>query len=1019
MDPDKLALLRSIATVMIAAWLIQRIDRRGLPSSGTTTSLRSPLVLPILALIVTYLVATAASISPRISFFGESERPEGVLGLLSFVVIFAMVLSTLRTRRQLERLVFAIILASFPVAMYAIVQRCQLDPIVWSTEFGTRAGSTLGNPIFLSAYLIMVSYLTLGSIAAGWYAATHATERRARRAHVLTTACYAVIAITQLLALVASSSRGPIIGWLGGAFLTIVLLGSLMRRRALVFGAVGLASVGAALLIVVSLPFAPASALRSLPVMSTLAHNLGDSSLGDRVWMWEGNAKLFTRQQPLQFPDGTQDRLDFARLFVGYGPDSIFLTHTQFAPPDPYLLYAGRDIDRTHNRTWDILMTTGLAGLVVFQVLYFLAFLYGLRGLGLVPAAFDRNALAGLWFGLGLAGALAAIAFGQVKYVGLAIPAGNVVAIFAYLTWFAARAKESQMERAMPPADRILVLALVAGLFANYVESQLGIAVTAILVLWWVFAGILIVIATGALECGALVVSAARPARVRIPNRAKTGGVLSYGMIVAMVVSTCLFDLVTYSEGITNPVEILWRALTFNPVLGAPSVAVAVMLGAVLMIGLAVMGAVTVGDVTLESFGRCARRLVPAAAASIGLALLFAGALALQLGSLRQAPSPVVRLEDVPVLASQLVAVSDSYAIFLLFLVAIGAVVLTMESKNAPARFVGSAWSIAAIVPVVVVAGLWMGTVLLNPVHANVTFRLARQFGTLSDWNAAIVACQRALFLAPLEDSYYKALGLAYQSESLVTNSTAASSFSGNTQRYEILNTTPAQTAALNRLDLLYAAQTMLLRARELNPLLTAYTVELARFYKPEVPVDTPGKKQLADSVNTYYAEALRLSPNDVKIWNEWANFALAGMNDPALSLEKLNASLARNDKYGETYLHLGNVYAVKEDYGRAAEAYENAVKMQPQLAEAESKLGFVYYRQGRLADSAQAYRKYLELAPDAGNQWEAHKNLALLYEQMHDVPSALREAEQSSELAPANLRDQLVELVSRLKALQ
>jgi hypothetical protein len=97
-EPDKLALLRTIVSIMAAAWFVQWIDQRRSPRLQPTPSLRSPLVFSILFLVAVYLLATFTSIVPRISFFGAYQRPQGTYAMLSYVLVFAMILHGLRTR---------------------------------------------------------------------------------------------------------------------------------------------------------------------------------------------------------------------------------------------------------------------------------------------------------------------------------------------------------------------------------------------------------------------------------------------------------------------------------------------------------------------------------------------------------------------------------------------------------------------------------------------------------------------------------------------------------------------------------------------------------------------------------------------------------------------------------------------------------------------------------------------------------------------------------------------------------
>ncbi len=83
-EPDKLHLLRSIALIMLVAWVVQLLDgglRRSADEAARPSlwqSIRTtPLVLPALVLVLAYLISTVFSIVPRISLFGSYVRLQG------------------------------------------------------------------------------------------------------------------------------------------------------------------------------------------------------------------------------------------------------------------------------------------------------------------------------------------------------------------------------------------------------------------------------------------------------------------------------------------------------------------------------------------------------------------------------------------------------------------------------------------------------------------------------------------------------------------------------------------------------------------------------------------------------------------------------------------------------------------------------------------------------------------------------------------------------------------------------
>ena len=78
--------------------------------------------------------------------------------------------------------------------------------------------------------------------------------------------------------------------------------------------------------------------------------------------------------------------------------------------------------------------------------------------------------------------------------------------------------------------------------------------------------------------------------------------------------------------------------------------------------------------------------------------------------------------------------------------------------------------------------------------------------------------------------------------------------------------------------------------------------------------------------------------------------------------------------------------------------------------------MAYLYYVQGQLGKSIQAYSKYIELAPDAQNTWEAHKNLALIFKETGNVAQAVSQARVAASLAPKEFTAQLNDLLSQLQ---
>jgi tetratricopeptide (TPR) repeat protein len=219
-EPDKATTLRSIVMVMLAAALIDALERlasRRVAAEGVSEMpwrrriTAVPLALPTIIYAAVFLLATAVSIAPAVSFWGSYQRLQGTFTNLSYIALGVLIALYLRRREQLDRLVTVMILASLIAACYGLVQHMQLDPLPWRGDVVSRVASTMGNSIFVAAYMIMV----------------------------LPYALYrGIVAVHQARNADASPSRPPIdLGW-GAAYVLLALSALALVFAAMMFGAV-------------------------------------------------------------------------------------------------------------------------------------------------------------------------------------------------------------------------------------------------------------------------------------------------------------------------------------------------------------------------------------------------------------------------------------------------------------------------------------------------------------------------------------------------------------------------------------------------------------------------------------------------------------------------------------------------------------------------------------------------------------------------------------------------------------
>ncbi len=527
-EPDKIHLVRSIALLVAVAWLVQLIDgmfgasRNSTGRQGLWAWIKStPLVLPALLLVLSYLISTALSLVPRISFFGSYVRLQGTLSFLSYIILFGAVLTHLRTRRQVNRILHAVIITSLPIAIYGVIQNRGLDPLPWGGDVVNRVAGNMGNAIFIAAYLIIAVFLTLERLINSVARLMRSDETWTGDA--LRAGAYLFVLAVQLATIVFSQSRGPQLGLAAGLYVFAMLGLLLLARwgavrtggpavlrwlsahvRAAWLGLIGVAVAALLVLLVMNVPNGPLAGLCNVKYISRSCtlFNTDEGTNAVRALIWEGVVDLMTPGSRLQLPDGTGDAWAPARLFLGFGPESLWVAFNRFYPAAlGHFESRSASPDRSHNETFDALVRGGLLQLAAEIFLFGSVFYFALRWLGLIRGRRDRNLFLGFLAGGGLLGIILPVIFdGSVRLAGIGWPAGLIVGLILYVTFvlvFGGRVTADAHEGVRDPGTQLLIVALFAAIVAHFVELHFGIAIVSTFTHLWILAATLVVVGMG------------------------------------------------------------------------------------------------------------------------------------------------------------------------------------------------------------------------------------------------------------------------------------------------------------------------------------------------------------------------------------------------------------------------------------------------------------------------------------------------------------------------------------------
>ena len=152
------------------------------------------------------------------------------------------------------------------------------------------------------------------------------------------------------------------------------------------------------------------------------------------------------------------------------------------------------------------------------------------------------------------------------------------------------------------------------------------------------------------------------------------------------------------------------------------------------------------------------------------------------------------------------------------------------------------------------------------------------------------------------------------------------------------------------------------------------------------------------DEAISAITEAARLEPDDAGVHQSLARAYWIGRGDIDAGIAELERALAINPDLGYAHLQLGLLYALRGNYVKAERSCRVAVDLQErflsgkeglQIVGAYTRLGYVFYLQGRYAEALRIYEQGVAALADSDhalkerNLIELHGKLAATYQKM------------------------------------
>ena len=372
---------RSVIAVVFALWAVLAL------ANPACRPPRSRVLVALAAGLAVSLLAAGFGASFQRSLWSSYERMQGVVDGAHWMALAVVLVSVLRTGAAWRRLLMASAGAGAAMACLVIARHYELGVPFYGAvpeQHLPRMSGPLGNPTYLSAYVLANLMLALGLAARAWLtpapraASAAAPKTRAGRRRLakrrekapaervarpaperLVGLAWAVAGGLQLWGLLLAGSAGGVVGLFAAVVSVVVATAFLARRRARwiavgVLAALAVLAIGAGIRFVhpdrTALPVFDHPAARYVATV-----HLQRPGVQSRLAAWEAGLEGFA-----------------ARPVLGWGPENFVAVFGRFAAGYGAVT---QPHDQAHGKLVEVAATTGAAGVAAYLGLWALALL--------------------------------------------------------------------------------------------------------------------------------------------------------------------------------------------------------------------------------------------------------------------------------------------------------------------------------------------------------------------------------------------------------------------------------------------------------------------------------------------------------------------------------------------------------------------------------------------------------------------------------------------------------------------
>lgn len=316
-------------TIIITSLWLAKIILKGKIEFSTT-----PLDIPLLFFVLANSISTYFSIDYHLSIFGYYSRFNGgVISTICYALLYFAFTNNIK-KEKIISFIKIIFFSGIIISAYAILQKAGIDKDIWVQDVQNRVFSTLGQPNWLAAWMVLIIPLSLA----------YSLNKNPK------TIFFSLI---YFLVLLFTKSRSGILGFLAAEFIfwiSVIILqkeNQKARKTAVIFNLLIIL-----LVILIGTPWT-----KSIKDLNTKTEKIeavgpaletGGTESGEiRKIVWKGALKIW-RDYPI----------------FGTGPETFALSYFKYKPQEHNLISEWDFVyNKAHNEFLNYLANTGIIGL--------------------------------------------------------------------------------------------------------------------------------------------------------------------------------------------------------------------------------------------------------------------------------------------------------------------------------------------------------------------------------------------------------------------------------------------------------------------------------------------------------------------------------------------------------------------------------------------------------------------------------------------------------------------------------